>query len=408
MEYISIYNISAAIIGGILSFLSPCVLPLVPSYISLISGVSVDQLKGEESTSGTVRRAVILNTLAFIAGISVIFLFLGATAGLVGAAIFNNFWVRVIGGLVIIFFGLQMMGLFRFGAYYKDTRFLNSSSEPRGMLGSLILGLAFAAGWTPCIGPMMSGIIVLSATSGWQGGLILSAFYSLGLALPFLFVGLLFERFLSFYKNFRKHLHKVEIASGVLLILIGLLVASGNVTEINRILVNYVYNVEDLAPKLQEGKPVNQPTEQTNNQQNAVNENLPLAPEASFQTLDGKPFKISDLRGKVVLLNYWATWCVPCRKEIPLLNELQKEYEAKGFVIVGVSQDDTAAQIKDFQKDFPIDYTVLTGGAAHANDFGVVSFPTSILIDREGRIHKKIVGEVTRERDESIIKSLTK
>src|SRR5215510_8459474 len=183
---VDIVRILISFIAGIASFLSPCVLPLVPGYISLISGVSIDGLKSGSSS----RRAVILNSLAFNAGLSVIFLILGTTAGLVGAAITSNPWVRIIGGLIIIAFGLQLIGILKISALYKDTR-LFSSEKPRGVLGSAALGIAFAAGWTPCIGPILGGIIGLAATSGgWRSGLILSAFYSAGLAVPFLLTGL--------------------------------------------------------------------------------------------------------------------------------------------------------------------------------------------------------------------------
>ncbi len=173
---ITLFRIGISFAAGILSFLSPCVLPLVPGYISLISGVSIDRLK--EGTSS--RRAVILNSLAFNAGLSVIFLVLGTTAGLVGAAITSNPWVRIIGGIVIIAFGLQLIGLLKISALYKDTRVF-SDDKPRGLFGSAALGMAFAAGWTPCIGPILGGIIGLAATSGgWRSGLVLSAFYSGG------------------------------------------------------------------------------------------------------------------------------------------------------------------------------------------------------------------------------------
>src|SRR2546430_10742920 len=219
-----------AFAAGILSFLSPCVLPLVPGYISLMSGVSIDNLK-EGSADGT-WRAVMLNSLAFNAGLSIIFLALGTTAGWIGAAVLSNFWVRLVGGLVIIAFGLQLIGLLKIGALYKDTRMF-SNDKPRGMLGSLTLGVAFAAGWTPCIGPILGGIIGLAATSGgWRSGLILSAFYSAGLAVPFLLTGLGINQFLCFYSNFRKHLHKVEVGSGIVLILVGVMIASHRLTGV--------------------------------------------------------------------------------------------------------------------------------------------------------------------------------
>src|SRR5213595_2359502 len=221
---ISLVNIFIAFAGGLLSFLSPCVLPLVPGYISLMSGISIDHLKNVGSSA---RRAVIFNSLAFNAGLSVIFLALGGTAGLVGSAIISNPWVRIIGGLVIIVFGLHLIGLLKIKYLYKDTRQF-SSEKQRGMLGSLTLGIAFAAGWTPCIGPILGGIMGLAATTGgWQGGLVLATFYSAGLAVPFLITGLGINKFLGFYSRFRQHLHKVEIVSSIVLILIGGLIASG-------------------------------------------------------------------------------------------------------------------------------------------------------------------------------------
>src|SRR2546421_1775687 len=184
---VSLFNILIAFAGGLLSFLSPCVLPLVPGYISLMSGVSVDHLKSDGG--GSSRRAVIANSLAFNAGLSVIFLALGGTAGLLGAAIINNVWVRVVGGLIIIIFGLHLIGLLKIKYLYKDTRQF-SSEKPRGMLGSLTLGIAFAAGWTPCIGPIRGGIIGLAATSGGvEGGLRRLGFYSPGVGVPVLDAG---------------------------------------------------------------------------------------------------------------------------------------------------------------------------------------------------------------------------
>src|SRR3989442_10250449 len=228
--HVSPVYIFVAFIGGLASFLSPCVLPLVPGYISLMSGVSIDHLKSGEGSRVNARRAIIVNSLAFNAGLSVIFLSLGATAGLIGAAITNNVWVRLIGCLVIIAFGLQLIGVLKIGALYKDTRFF-SSERPRGIFGSMMLGMAFAAGWTPCIGPILGGIIGLAATSGgWKNGLLLSAFYSAGLAVPFLITGLGINQFLGFYSKFRRHLHKVEVASGIVLILIGLLVMTNQTT----------------------------------------------------------------------------------------------------------------------------------------------------------------------------------
>src|SRR5712692_4809541 len=249
-----------AFAGGLLSFLSPCVLPLVPGYISLMSGVSIDHLKGDGGSRSAARRAVIVNSIAFNAGLSVIFLALGATAGLVGSAIISNPWVRIVGGLVIIVFGLHLIGLLKIKYLYKDTRQF-SNEKPRGMFGSLTLGIAFAAGWTPCIDPILGGIIGLAATSGGlKGGLLLSAFYSAGLAVPFVVTGLGINQFLSFYSKFRRHLHKVEVVSGIILILIGGLIMANRVTLLaSSRLAGWLPNLES---KLKLGEP-SAPTQPT-------------------------------------------------------------------------------------------------------------------------------------------------
>jgi len=396
---ITIFRILISFAAGILSFLSPCVLPLVPGYISLMSGVSIDNLKEGVSS----RRAVIINSLAFNAGLSVIFLVLGTTAGLVGAAITSNPWVRIIGGLVIIAFGLQLIGLLKIGALYKDTRFF-SAEKPRGVLGSAALGMAFAAGWTPCIGPILGGIIGLAATSGgWRSGLVLSAFYSAGLAVPFLLTGLGINQFLGFYKNFRRHLHKVEVVSGVVLILVGLLVMSGQSTLLaSSKFMALVPNAEGLLNRW--FKTETPPAKETTA---TANSNLEMAPDVEFQTLAGKPFRLKELQGQVVLLNFWATYCIPCREEIPALNSLQHELQPQGLKIVGASLDDSADGVNAYQQEVAkFEYDVLLGGSDAKVKFQQSVLPTTYLIDRQGRIRQKIIGARDKAAWEAAVKPL--
>jgi len=393
---VSFFNIIIAFAGGLLSFLSPCVLPLVPGYISLMSGVSIDHLKGE-GASGS-RKAVIANSLAFNAGLSVIFLALGGTAGLVGATIINNVWVRVIGGAVIIIFGLHLIGLLKIKYLYKDTRQF-SNEKPHGMLGSLTLGIAFAAGWTPCIGPILGGIIGLAATSGgWKGGLILSAFYSAGLAVPFLVTGLAINQFLGFYAKFRRHLHKVEVVSGIILILIGMLVMSNRVTWLaSSRLAAIVPNLESLLHwNGSEPPPPPKAPEQA----------YAPAPDVQFTKLDGSTFRLKDLKGRVVLLNFWATWCVPCRNEIPSLSAMQQDLDGRGLSVIGVSYDDTADLVQEFQKDIPQTYQIVLGGREVGSELPASPLPTTYVIDRQGRIREKMIGERTRAAFEAVIKPL--
>jgi cytochrome c-type biogenesis protein len=391
-------TIWVAFLAGLLSFLSPCVLPLVPGYVSLISGVSIDHLKDGTESRGNARRAVILNSIAFNIGLSMIFLSLGVLAGLLGKTVTANPWFRIIGGIVIIGFGFQLMGFLKIGALYKDTRFF-SQQKPRGMLGSMTLGMAFAAGWTPCIGPILGGIIGLAATSGnWKTGLFLSCFYAAGLAVPFLLTGLGINKFLGFYSKFRKHLHKVEVISGIMLISIGLLVATNKVAVLNAWFSKWLPNAEAV---------ISTPEPTATSGEKVAASDLQPAPDIELKDTAGATFRLSDLRGRVVLLNFWATWCVPCRTEIPELNEMNHDLEAKGLSVVGVVYQDADADIKAFQSEIKQDYRIVIGDDSVGSKFGgVQGLPTTFIIDREGRIRQKIFGSRSRAAFEAEIKPL--
>ena len=385
-----------AFIAGVASFLSPCVLPLVPGYISLISGISVDQMKQGDSNS-SMRSWVVLNSLAFNVGLSLIFVSLGTAAGLIGATVLTNPVVRIIGGVVIIAFGLQMLGWLKLKLLYKDTRHF-SNRKPTGPVGSLLLGSAFAAGWTPCIGPILGGIIGLAASSGgWKSGLYLSSFYAAGLALPFLLTGLALNQFLVFYSKFRRHLHKVEIVSGVMLVLIGFTIASGYATRLAST------RLASVLPNLESRIKVNA----ADTSSISGNDLSTTAPVTDLSTLDGKKLALKSFQGQVVLLNFWATWCVPCRTEIPELNSLQRDFATSGLSIVGVSWDDSREGILQFQKEIPQDYIVALDGENLQDKFaGIRSLPVTVVIDRQGRVRHTIIGARDRTGFEAVVRPL--
>lgn len=217
--------------AGILSFFSPCVLPLIPSYLTYITGLSFGQL--QETHPGTkVRLTVITHSLVFIFGFSAVFITLGGIVGLASAGFQEHLragliWVERLGGFLILLFGVHLSGLFHFGILLGEKR-VHLHSKPSGYVGTFVVGLAFAAGWTPCIGPILASILMIAATSGQAGrGLLLLTIYSVGLGLPFLVSALLFHQFLSFFRHFRKYIRLTEIVTGVLLILVGLLLISG-------------------------------------------------------------------------------------------------------------------------------------------------------------------------------------
>jgi cytochrome c-type biogenesis protein len=224
----------AAFLAGLVSFLSPCVLPLVPGYVSLISGVGVEQLKTQESQ---LLRKVMLNSIAFILGFSVVFITLGAVATEVSQMLsrYRSILAQV-AGVVIIVFGLHLTGVFKIKALYTDARLhsVKGSSTP---WGAFVIGFAFAFGWTPCVGPVLTVILTFAAAQdSIAKGIMLLAIYSTGLAVPFLLTALLLERFLKFYSRFRAHMHAIEVTSGALLIALGVLLVIGRFTIISNYL----------------------------------------------------------------------------------------------------------------------------------------------------------------------------
>ena len=218
----------AAFFDGLLSFLSPCVLPLVPGYVSLISGASVEEL---QTGNRKLMKTVMLHSIMFIIGFTLVFVTLGAAAsGLSQLAHAYKRYLTWAAGILIIIFGIHLTGLLKIKALYADKR-IHSIQGGKSPIGAFLVGFAFAFGWTPCIGPYLATILGLAAKSDTLGrGVFLLWVYSLGLAVPFLLTSVLIERFLIFYSRFRRHMHTVEVVGGVLLIAIGGLILSGHFT----------------------------------------------------------------------------------------------------------------------------------------------------------------------------------
>jgi cytochrome c-type biogenesis protein len=241
----------AAFGAGLLSFISPCVLPLIPGYLSYISGLSLDEMRGIPAGGGGtavavarppgVRRQVVLSSLAFIVGFSLVFVSLGAAASAIGQflaqrqALFNR-----IAGAVIVIFGLHTMGVLRIEWLYQEKR-VHTSRKPAGFIGAGLVGVAFAFGWTPCIGPILAGILALAGSQETVAkGVRLLAVYSLGLGVPFLATALMIDRFFSAMGRIRRYYHTIEIVSGALLVVIGLLIFTNKFTVIAKWLTPYL------------------------------------------------------------------------------------------------------------------------------------------------------------------------
>lgn len=228
-------GLGVALMAGVLSFLSPCVLPLVPSYLSFVTGMSLEDLQ-----EGVDRRATLIHSLLFVAGFSMIFILLGASASFLGVFLkYYEVWIARVGGVLIIILGLHLVGIFRITPLLRERR-IHVNDKPAGYVGTIGIGAAFGAGWTPCIGPVLGGILTLAGTQDtvWAGVGLLSV-YSLGLAIPFLLSALALDAFLSAFSRFRRLLPVVEKASGVLLILLGLLLMTGSFTILSAYLVRF-------------------------------------------------------------------------------------------------------------------------------------------------------------------------
>ena len=226
-------SIPIALLAGLVSFLSPCVLPLVPGYISMLSGASIEELR--TAASPALMGRILRNSFAFVVGFSIVFIILGASATAVGKfllaerSIFN-----LVAGIIVIVFGLHLTGLVKIPLLYRQAK-IETGEPRRGLAGAFLLGFAFAFGWTPCIGPILTAILALAAQrhTVFQG-MFLLAIYSAGLAIPFLLTSVGLGQFLRLYGGLRKHLQMVEVSSGVLLIALGILMAANKFTVISR------------------------------------------------------------------------------------------------------------------------------------------------------------------------------
>lgn len=230
----------AAFGAGLLSFISPCVLPLIPGYLSFVSGVSLEEMR-DGAASPASRRRVLVTSLAFVIGFSLVFVALGASATAIGRFIFERLPVlEKIAGVLIVVFGLHLMGVFRIGLLDREKR-VHTRRKPAGVIGALLVGVAFAFGWTPCIGPILGGILTIAASKETVGaGVLLLGTYSAGLAVPFLLTAVAINRFFSVTARIRRHYRTIEIVSGGLLVAIGILIFTGQLTIIVRYLQPYL------------------------------------------------------------------------------------------------------------------------------------------------------------------------
>jgi len=230
-----------AFLAGLLSFLSPCILPIVPPYLCFLGGVSLEQLQDGERADRAAARRVVLASIVFVLGFATVFVAFGASASLLGQLLLENIDVlSTIAGILIIVLGLHFMGLFRIALLFRDARF-HIEKRPAGLIGAYIIGLAFAFGWTPCVGPVLAAILMVAGSeeSAFQGASLLAA-YAAGIGLPFIGAAFFAPLFLRLMQRFRRHMVWVERIMGVFLVLTGILFITGSINEIaNWLLITF-------------------------------------------------------------------------------------------------------------------------------------------------------------------------
>jgi cytochrome c-type biogenesis protein len=250
MENVSLFG---AFIAGVLSFISPCVLPLIPGYLSFISGVSLEEMRGMPVAAGVgtvalpggvsaaAKRQVIITSLFFILGFSLVFVSLGASATYLGQFLMERLTIfGKVAGVLLIIFGLHTIGVFKIPFLLNEAR-VQANTKPASMIGAVIVGISFAFGWTPCIGPILSAILLVAAQQdSVNQGILLLSVYSLGLAIPFLLTALAINQFFVAFSKIRRHYHMIEIVSGLLMIIIGVLIFTNRFTIIAQWLTPYL------------------------------------------------------------------------------------------------------------------------------------------------------------------------
>ena len=403
---------------GIFSFLSPCILPLIPIYITYLAGNAKQVL--DDGTIVYNRKKVFLHTLCFTIGICCTFFLLGLSFSVLGM-FFNQHQTLFtkIGGIIIVLLGLFQLGIFDLKFLQKERKFnFDMTKRQINPLIAFIMGFTFSFAWTPCVGPALSSVLILASSSkNAIIGNILVLVYSLGFILPFLLLGLFTSKILNFFRQNQKIIKYTVKISGILLILIGIMTFTGYMNGISSYLNQYT-----ITNQTKEEKNDNKPKEETNQTEqttesketaNSTEKNIEELPEAfDFTLVDqyGNEHTLSDYKGKVVFLNFWATWCNPCLIEMPHIEELYSEYglNKEDVIILGVanpkseeyplnsdvSKEEIISFIKEQGYTFPI---VFDETGQVLQDYFIRAFPTTFMINKEGKIYGYISGSLTKD-----------
>ena len=408
---------------GIVSFFSPCILPLIPLYIGYLSGGTGSI--GEDGRVSYDRGKVMLHTICFVIGISFTFFLLGLGASALGNFFKSNqlLFARV-GGILIFLFGLYQLGMFGTSSVLERDRRLPLSFDKLAMspFSALLMGFTFSFAWTPCIGPALASVLIMAASAKALGFALIGV-YTLGFVLPFLAVGLFTTTVLEFFKTHRNIAKNMVKIGGVLMMLMGIFMFTGRMNAVTGYLSSIsspfgLGGQETKETAAKETLPETEPaqTEAVEETTEEVKKPLP-AVDFTLQDQFGNTHSLSDYKGKTIFLNFWATWCPPCRAEMPDIQKLYETQDTKGdnaVIILGVAAPNYGTEkdeqgIKDFLKDNGYTYPVLMDTSAELFEaYGIYSFPTTYMIDREGNVFGYVSGQLSMDMMHSIIEQTLK
>ena len=385
---------------GLLSFFSPCVLPLIPIYIGYLSG-GTGQI-GEDGRIHFKRSKVLFHTVFFVLGVSFAFFLLGLGFSAMGNFLKENqIWFARIGGVIVILFGLYQMGFLGKSYFLGKERRLPFKMDLLAMspVTALVMGFTFSFAWTPCVGPALASVLLMTASAATKvTGFLYIAVYTAGFVLPFLAVGFFTTTLLEFFKNHMKVVHYTVKIGGILMIFMGILMLTGKMNAVSGAL---------SSTETQEEATETEPEEEEE-----AAEEVKTIPAIDFTLKDqyGNTHTLSDYKGKTVFLNFWATWCSPCRAEMPDIQKLYEEFQQEDVVILGVAAPNLGREkseegIKGFLEENGYTYPVVMDTDAEAfQAYGINSFPTTFMIDKDGNVFGYIPGQLSEETMRDIIR----
>lgn len=420
---------------GLLSFFSPCVLPLLPLYIGYLSGGTA--VKGEDGRMHYKQSKVLLHTVFFVTGVSFAFFLLGLGVSAVGG-FFHSYQAMFarIGGILVMLFGLYQMGIFGISSVLGKEHRLPFRLDRFAMspVTALLMGFTFSFAWTPCVGPALTSVLLMAASAATKAqGFVLIGVYTMGFVLPFLFVGLFTTQLLELFKKYRGVVQYTVKIGGILMVLMGILMFTGKMNDVtgylSRISGTQVSQTESMeestAPEKAEADNEGGSTEpgtggsESTTAEEASGETAadarPVIPAVDFELEDqyGNIHRLEDYRGKTIFLNFWATWCPPCKAEMPDIQKLYEKSSTEGedaVIVLGVAapnmgQEGSEEEIAAFMEEKGYTYPVLmdTEGELFAS-YGIMSFPTTFMIDRDGNVFGYVSGMLSADMMDSIVR----